>query len=174
MGEPVSDDSDWYVIYTKPQQESRAESNLRAWNIETFAPKIREPRYNEFTGKPTYVTKPFFPRYIFARLSAGVMPHRAGFVRGVQSVVGFGAGPVPVDEEMIKIIRARVGDDGLVKIGEPLAPGDRVTVDGGPVRDLIGIFEREVSAGERVHILLAAAKYQCHLSVQREAVRKVI
>lgn len=174
MAELVSDDYDWYVIYTKPQQESRAESNLRAWNIETFAPKTRAPRYNEFTGRPTYVTKPFFPRYIFARFIASAMLHKVGFVRGVQSVVGFGAGPVPIDEEIIKLIEARVGYDGFVRIGEPLAPGDQVTVDGGPVRDLIGIFEREVSDGERVHILLAAAKYQCHLSVQRGMVRKVI
>jgi len=169
----VKDVSDWYVIYTKPQQESRADSNLRAWNIETLAPKTREPRYNEFTGKPTYVTKFFFPRYIFARFNASAALHKVSFVRGVQSVVGFGAGPIPIDEEIINLIKARVGDDGFVKIGEQLAPGDQVAVGGGPVRDLIGIFEREVSAGERVHLLLTAAKYQCRLSVQRELIRKV-
>jgi len=173
MGEIVNDNSDWYVIYTKPQQESRAESNLRAWNIETFAPKTRKPRYNEFTGRPIYVTKPFFPRYIFARFNADAMLHKVCFVRGVQNVVGFGAGPVPIDEEIIKLIKARVVDDGFVQIGQSLAPGDQVAVDSGPVRDLIGIFEREVSAGERVQILLTAAKYHCHLSVQRGLVRKV-
>jgi transcriptional antiterminator RfaH len=173
MGEIESDDSGWYAVYTKPQQESRADANLRAWNIETFAPKIREPRYNEFTGRPTYVTKPFFPRYIFARFSAGASLHKVCFVRGVQNVVSFGDGPVPVDAEIIKLIKARVGEDGFVKLGERLAPGDQVAVEEGPVRDLIGIFEREVSAGERVHILLTAAKYQCRLSAPRGLIRKV-
>lgn len=173
MAEIVNDDFDWYVIYTKPQQESRADSNLRAWNIETFAPKTREPRYNEFTGRPTYVTRPFFPRYIFARFNAGTMLHKVCFVRGVQNVVGFGDGPVPIAEEIIKLIKARVVEDGFVQIGQSLAPGDQVAIDNGPVRDLIGVFEREVSAGERVRILLTAAKYQCHLSIQRDLVRKV-
>lgn len=173
MGETVNAGSDWYVIYTKPQQESRADHNLRAWNIETFAPKTREPRYNEFTGRPIYITRFFFPRYIFACFNAAATLHKVGFVRGVQNVVGFGAGPVPIDEEIINLIKARVGEDGFVKVGEPLAPGDQVTVDSGPVKDLIGIFEREASAGERVHLLLTAAKYQCRLSVQRELIRKV-
>ncbi len=45
----------WYAIQTKPKQESRAECNLRAWNVETFVPKIRERRFNLAFGKPTYV-----------------------------------------------------------------------------------------------------------------------
>ena len=30
----------WYVIQTKPQQEARAESNLKTLPVETFLPKI--------------------------------------------------------------------------------------------------------------------------------------
>ncbi|MDQ1592152.1 MAG: transcriptional antiterminator RfaH [Pyrinomonadaceae bacterium] len=171
-GENTSSTSAWYAIYTKPLQEDRAGSNLRAWNLETFTPKIQERRYNQFTGKPTPVTKPFFPRYIFARFEAETMLHKVSFVRGVHSVVGFGAGPAPIDDELIEIIKSRMGEDGFVNFGEQLKRGDRVLINDGPVKDFVGIFEREVSASERVVVLLTCAKYQCRLSVGREQVTK--
>lgn len=42
----------WYAIYTKPMAESRVDSNLRAWQLETLAPKIKVRHDYEFTGKP--------------------------------------------------------------------------------------------------------------------------
>ena len=171
-GENTHRSSAWYAIYTKPLQEDRADSNLKAWNLETFTPKIRERRYNQFTGKPTYVTKPFFPRYIFARFEAETMLHKVCFVRGVHSVVGFGAGPAPIDDELIEIIKSQTGEDGFVNLDCSLKIGDRVSINDGPVKDFVGIFEREVNASERVVILLTCAKYQCRLSVHREQVTK--
>jgi transcriptional antiterminator RfaH len=171
-GENTSDNSAWYVIYTKPLQEERAGNNLKAWSVETLTPKIRERRYNQFTGKPTYITKPFFPRYIFARFEAESMLHKVCFVRGVHSVVGFGDGPAPIDEELIEIIKAQTGEDGYVHPGEQLKLGDRVSINDGPVKDFVGIFERESSASERVVILLTSAKYQCHVSIRRDQVSK--
>jgi transcriptional antiterminator RfaH len=171
-GEYLSSTSTWYVIYTKPLQEERAGNNLKAWSVETLTPKIKERRYNQFTGKPTYITKPFFPRYIFARFEADSMLHRVCFVRGVHSVVSFGAGPAPIDEELIKIIKAQTGEDGFVNLGEQLKSGDRVSINGGPAKDFVGIFERESSASERVVILLTSANYQCRLSVRRDQVTK--
>jgi transcriptional antiterminator RfaH len=171
-GEHLSSTSAWYVIYTKPLQEERAGNNLKAWSVETLTPKIKERRYNQFTGKPTYITKPFFPRYIFARFEADSMLHRVCFVRGVHSVVGFGAGPAPIDEELIEIIKAQTGEDGFVNLGEQLKSGDRVSINDGPAKDFVGIFERESSSSERVVILLTSANYQCRLSVRRDQVTK--
>ncbi len=62
------DSSQWYVVYTNPKQEGRADSNLRAWGVETLHPKLQARRYNEFTGAPTVTTKPLFPS-IFLRNS---------------------------------------------------------------------------------------------------------
>jgi hypothetical protein len=45
MSDSCEDDgSCWYVIQTKPKQEDRADLNLRAWKIETFAPTLKERR----------------------------------------------------------------------------------------------------------------------------------
>lgn len=41
-----------------------------AWGVETLHAKLKTCRHNEFTGVPTYITQPLFPRYIFAKFNA--------------------------------------------------------------------------------------------------------
>ena len=62
-----------------------------------FNPKTKERRYNQFVNAPTYVTKPLFPRYIFAQFKVDDLYHKVRFNRGVYSVVSFGEGPTPID-----------------------------------------------------------------------------
>src|ERR1044072_7426163 len=95
----------WYVIHTNPKQEDRAECNLRAWQVETFNPKIRTCRRNEFTGEPVYSVKPLFPRYFFARFKVNELFHKVRFTRGVHDVVSFGDYPTAVHDDMIAIIK---------------------------------------------------------------------
>src|SRR5437588_5435367 len=113
----------WYVIQTHPRQEDRAESNLRAWRVETFNPRIKEPRHQRYTGELIYLSKPLFPRYIFARFMANRLLNKIWFTRGVRSVVSFGGSATPVDDQIIDLIKARIGDDGFVQIGRELKTG---------------------------------------------------
>src|SRR5256885_1737905 len=96
--ENATDVSRWYVVHTKPRQEERANNNLRAWGVETLNPKLRTRRYNEFTGAPSTITQPLFPRYIFARFNADKQLAKIWFTRGVHEVVCFGRSPALVDE----------------------------------------------------------------------------
>jgi len=168
----AEESSNWYVIRTKPKQEDRADSNLRAWRVKTFAPKIKERRYNEYSGKVSYQVKPLFPSYIFARFNLDELLHRVRFTRGVNNVVSFGGMPAPVDDEMIDIIESLKGADGLVRIGEELRPNDKVIVKTGPLRNFVGIFEGQYKDEKRVSILLETVSYQSRLVVDREAVSK--
>ncbi|HEX7312754.1 MAG TPA: transcription termination/antitermination NusG family protein [Pyrinomonadaceae bacterium] len=162
----------WYAVHAKPGQEDRAESNLRAWGVETFNPRVRGCRYNEFTGKPTYFTKPLFPRYLFARFDVERLLYKVSFTRGVSDVVNFGEGPSPIEDEIIEVMRARVGADGFVRIGDKFEAGDRVVVKDGPLANLIGIFEGEVNEDDRVRILLTTLNYQGSAVIKREHLRK--
>jgi len=65
-----------------------------------------------------------------------------------------------VDQEIINIIRAHIDENGFVKENDELKPGDKVVISAGPLRNLIGIFEREVKGSERSMILLSAIVYQ--------------
>jgi transcriptional antiterminator RfaH len=163
----------WYAIQTKPKQERRAESNLRAWNIEVFTPKIRERRHSRsFSGSP-YIVKPLFPRYLFARFKIESCFHRVIFTRGVHSIVRFGDSPAPIDDQIISIIQLRVGEDGFISIGEELKSGDRVMIQDGPFRSLVGIFEGSAGEAERISILLTAIKFQAHITIEKDLVRKI-
>ena len=111
----TEDTARWYVIHTHPKQEGRAGSNLRVLGVPIFNPQIRERRYNQFVIAPTYVTKPLFPRYIFAQFKINELYHKVRFTRGVYSVVSFREGPTPIDEEIITLIQSNIKEDGFVR-----------------------------------------------------------
>jgi len=161
------EDRQWYVLHTKPKQEERANSNLAAWGVETLHPKLKTRRHNEFTGVPTYITQPLFPRYLFAKFNAREQLSKILYTRGVHNVVCFGDSPASVSEEIIDVIRERIDHNGVVKATDELKRGDRVVISAGPMRNLTGVFEREVKGNDRVMILLTTIGYQGHLEVDR-------
>ncbi|MCA1621652.1 MAG: hypothetical protein LC795_20750 [Acidobacteria bacterium] len=164
----------WYAVHTQPKQESRADFNLRAWRVETFYPKIRERRFNSFTGGAIHVTQPLFRRYIFAKFRSDELLHKVRFTRGVHSVVSFDNHPARVADEIIELIRSRVGEDGVLKDVETLNPGDSVRVEEGPLKGFNGILEGKVKPTGRVSILLSAMGFQGHIIIPREAVSKLV
>jgi transcriptional antiterminator RfaH len=167
----VTDIPRWYAIHTHPKQENRAESNLKAWNVETFFPRIRDCRFNEFTWEPSYFIKPLFPGYLFSRFSLNNLLHKVRFTRGVHSVVCVGIAPAPIDDRVIEIIATQIDNTGFVKIGVDLEPGAKVMIKAGPFRGLTGIFERDASDADRIKILLDSVCFQAHVEVDRKHVK---
>lgn len=163
----------WYALQTHALQEERAAENLNAWGVEIFAPKYKERRANPFTGRPIYFTRSLFPRYMFARFDAGRMLRKVWFTRGVARVVGFGDGPIPVEDEIIELIKSRVGEDGFIQFNEELKRGDKVVIADGPLANLEGVFESDLEDGDRVLMLLTAISYQGHVTIERELLRKI-
>jgi transcriptional antiterminator RfaH len=164
----------WYAIHTHSKQEKRAESNLKAWNVETFLPRIMDYHLNEFTGEPSYFIKPLFPGYPFARFALSNMLHKVRFTRGVHSVVCIGSNPTQVDESVIKIISTQIDESGFVKIGADLEPGAKVLIQAGPFKGLTGIFEREASAADRIKILLDCVSFQAQVEVETKHVKALM
>ena len=105
-------DPRWYVVYTKSKQEERAESNLRAWGVETVLPRLCERR------GARVLTAPLFPRYLFARFDAGRLLAKVRHTRGVHDVVAFGEQATPVDDSLVAVVRARIAADGFVRIAD--------------------------------------------------------
>ena len=169
----AEDTSRWYVVHTKSRQEERANSNLQAWGVETLNPKVKTRRYDQFIGTPLHISQPLFPRYIFARFNADKQLSKIWFTRGVQNVVCFGGNPASVDEDIIELLQARIDESGFVKTRDELKRGDKVMIKAGPMRNFVGVFEREVKASERIEILLTSISYQGRLLVQRDLVERV-
>lgn len=167
----IDDRARWYAIHTRPKEEDRAEMNLRAWQVQTFAPKLRALRASGYDGQS--VSKPLFPNYIFARFNANKQLHNINYTRGVQNVVSFGGSPVSVDEDVISLLQAKVGKDGFICRDEELEPGERVRINSGPFKSFVGIFKRKTKDKDRIRILLDTISCQSHLLIDREIVEKV-
>ena len=175
MSIPIEDTLNWYVVHTHNKQEERAGGNLQAWGLETLNPKLLVSKCNQFTGQPSRVVKPLFPGYIFARLRLTDLYHRIRFTRGVHSLVCFNNRPTPVDEEIIDLIRSRIGTDGVAKTFAELKAGDEVVINDGRFQKLHGVFEREMqdADADRVTILLSSVSFQAHVVVDRAFVSRV-
>lgn len=134
----------WYLIQTKPRQDSRAEENLRRQHFECYRPTQPCPAGSD---KPN---EPLFPGYLFIRLDQQLdnwYPIRS--TRGVARVVAFGSEPTPVRDEIIEQLRQRLANPSSKPLFEP---GERVQLRGGSFNDLDAIF---VSAdGEKRSVIL--------------------
>lgn len=169
----LNDVLSWYVVYTKPKQEQRVCRNLASWGIETFNPELLERRCNQFTGQPSYIAKSMFPNYIFVRFKARTMLHNIFCTRGVKYVLCSDGAPLPINEDLIELIRSRVDESGYVRLGNDFKVGDKVTFIDGPLQNLQGIFSEETRDSERVLILLDLVKYQVRITATRDQLRKV-
>ncbi len=156
----------WYVIQTKPLAETAVQKHFENAGIESFLPKIRQMIRGKKRGASRI--KSLFPSYVFAHanLRDPNLHRMVRFTRGVRRILGDGKDPVPVPDEMIDIIRERVGEDGVIEQGLVMKKGDCVRVRGGVFKDLIGILDKPVSSAGRVRVLLQVMHHQvrCELS----------
>jgi transcriptional antiterminator RfaH len=155
----------WYAVYTKPHEEQRAESNLRAWGVETFAPQVRE-------GGEGRRVRPLFSRYVFARFEAERQLQKVSYTRGVSCVVTSEGQPLEVCEEVMDVLRSRTGESGCVRLGEELLAGAAFEIQGGALCGLNGLFNAGLKDQERVRILLTAVEYQAQAAIEGRHLRK--
>jgi transcriptional antiterminator RfaH len=165
----VADGRRWYVLQTKPRQEGRAEANLRSWGIETLAPRLCERRRSR-GGEPSYCVAPLFPNYLFARFDAATHAAKVRLTRGVHRLIGFGECATAVDDAIVGLIKSRLGEDGLVRLPE-LTRGDRIEIVAGPLRSFVGVFERHLSARDRVIVLLTTLGCPMRVELAGTAIR---
>ena len=162
----------WYAVYTKPREEERADSNLRAWGCKTLLPKIKEQRSRTVKSKTT--VKNLFPRYIFAHFNLETGLHKVNYTRGVCGVVRFGDKPCPIDDIIIETIQSQIGHEGFIKFEEEsFCSGDLVAIQGGPFKSLHGTVEREMTDSDRLVVLLSSVSYQGRLMIEKALVKKI-
>ncbi len=95
------------------------------------------------------------------------------FTRGVHSIVHAGGSPATIDDGVIALLRARMDANGLIRIGEPLQPGERVVIADGPFLTLAGVVERVLSERARVIVLLTAVEAGVRVDVAVDDIRRV-
>lgn len=84
-------------------------------------------------------------------------------------MVSFGGKPAVVSDDLIKEIRRRTQNKSAA-VPISFKQGDPVVIQSGVFRDLIGIFDREMSGHERVQILLNTLAYSARAEFPRSQV----
>jgi len=161
----------WYVIQTKPKKEEEVATYLSLHGLEVFNPLTETfaPR----NGRMNKEFRPLFPNYIFAEFELERNYPLVRWARGVKKVLGFGGYPVPIREEVIELIKKRTDENGIVKKTHHFLANDVVRIKTGPLKDLLGIFDRWISDGERVRVLLNLIGYQPEVEIHYSMIEKV-
>lgn len=155
----------WYLVQSKPRNETRALENLVRQGYETYLPLMEVERLQR--GKLLKKMEPLFPRYLFLHLEEG--NDNWGPIRstlGVAGLVRFGQAYAVVSDEVMAAVRERTQD-----IKKSLfESGDNVRVVSGPLLGLEGVFE--IADGEqRSFVLLEFMQKQQRVSVSTADLR---
>jgi transcriptional antiterminator RfaH len=134
---------DWYVIHTKPRQESRADQNLNNQGYDTYLPLIKRQKLHR--GLIGVTDEPLFPRYLFIRLDATQSGKSWGPVRstpGVSKLVSFGNVPAKAPSGFIEALKLQ--EQTVNAIPEAIyRAGDKILITSGPFAGIEGIFQMD-------------------------------
>ncbi len=161
----------WYVIQTKPKKEGEAESYLSTKGVEIFNPLMET--FALKNGRMSKELKTLFPGYIFGKFDLYQNYPLVRWGRGVKKILGFGGYPTSISEEVVEIIKERTDTEGIVRLKQNFKANDVIRIKTGPLKDLLGIFERWVSDNERVRILLNLIGYQPAVEMHYSMIEKV-
>ena len=161
----------WYVIQTKCNREEEVQSFLASKEVEIFEPLMET--FHLINGNESKKLKPLFPTYLFGKFDVEQDYPLVRWARGVKKILSFGGYPTPISETIVELIKRRTNADGIVRKSLSLSPNDPVRIDVGPLKDLVGIFERWVSDGERVRVLLNVIGYQPTVELHFSMLEKV-
>lgn len=144
----------WYLVRTKPGKERWVRDQLKELVAEVFLPllRARSPRW----GKMCLSITPLFPCYLFVRFDLEARYFDVKYLPGVSAIVAARADPLAVPSDIVEEIPGRGTDDIIEIKTAPFDKGERLVVVDGPFRGFDAIFERYLSAAERVAILLGA------------------
>ena len=160
----------WYVVYSKPAQEVRAETELMNQGFSVYLPKISESK--RVRSQWTHQTCPMFPRYLFVRpeyAEQSISPVKS--TRGVSHLVRLGTELVTCPESLINSIRVAEVHLCEERLTSFVAVGETIEIVEGPFQ---GLISRVVAATEdRVSILLEVLGKQQSLEFPVALCRKV-
>ncbi len=144
----------WYVVQTRPRDESTALSHLMRQGFEGYLPRFLKQRRHARRVDTT--AEPLFPGYLFVALDLAAARWRSilGTV-GVSRLICHGETPAPVPAGVVEQIRGREDDSGwiVLHLEQALKKGQKVEISEGPFSDQTGIFDG-LDSKERVIVLL--------------------
>lgn len=137
----------WYLLFSKPRQETRAQMNLIQQGYSVFMPTLLAEKV--VSGRRVESQEALFPRYLFIQLDdvqSNWLAVRS--TRGVSQLVRFGDSYCRVPDELV---HGLMGAEQLKC--NFLNAGDAVRVTDGPFKGLEGIYQ-QADGCQRVLVLM--------------------
>ena len=147
------DKSKWVLVYTKPNQENKADINLQNQGFQTFLPKISHTQLDNRSVK----IEVMFPRYIFVLVNELKSKWSAiNSTKGVSQLIYFGQNIAHVPDYVIESIREQLDSRGILNLKifeKEYIQGDKLFLKDGLFKGQEAIFLSRKSK-DRVNVLL--------------------
>ena len=150
-GTPVT--SAWFLVRSKPRQESVALTHLARQGYESYLPLFATEKL--VRRKSIVVQEPMFARYLFVRLDTTGQGQSWSPIRstvGVSELVCFGSRPARVDDALIATLRERAATQQADPI-TLFAHGDNVRITEGAFAGLEAIYQMNDAEGRSMVLL---------------------
>ncbi len=121
----------WYLLYTKPRNEKKVNTELQIRGFETYLPI--QKTLKQWSDRKKMVEEPLFKSYLFINTTLSFYYDILN-VNGIVKFVNFEKSPVVVNENEIKIIKQMLGTEMFLDVvNEKLIQGSKVEVIAGPM-----------------------------------------
>ena len=149
-----SENSKWFLVYTKTREEKRAKKNLENQGFETFLPMVV---YEDKNQPTSIILEAMFPRYLFIKINEKKDNWtQIKSTRGVSHLVIFGQQLAQVPNELIKFLKKRADNNDIIRqkiTTHEFVKGDKLVIKKGILQGKEATFISKKSK-KRVQILL--------------------
>jgi len=154
----------WYALHVRSRHEKSVLAQLEVKECDVFLP-LYQSRHR-WADRWKTVSLPLFPGYVFCRFDAA---NRSGVLAtsGVIDIVRSGGEPAPIDSSEIEAIQAVLRTPLEVEPYPSLVAGQRITVDGGPLKGLSGTL-LEIRNSVRLVISVELLRRSVLVEIERE------
>lgn len=135
----IHEQTRWYALAVRYQHEQQTERALRLKGLETLVPLYRSAR--QWSDRVKEIDLPVFAGYVLCHFPLAQRTQVTD-TPGVAKIVGFGGTPAPLEDSEIAGIRLVMESKQRWAPWPYLKAGDRVRVEGGPLRGLEGTLLR--------------------------------
>ncbi|MBY0486487.1 MAG: UpxY family transcription antiterminator [Flavobacteriaceae bacterium] len=125
----------WFVLYTKPQQELKVLERLKALDIDAYCPVVEEVR--QWSDRKKRVSVPLIKSYVFVRIDFANRS-KVFDVPGVVRYLFWLGKPALVSDKEINALRDSLKESCLTVKVERLSIGERLIIDKGPFQSKEG------------------------------------
>ena len=167
----MSENKNWYALYTKPKQELKASKEFLILGIEYYLPLVT--RIKQWSDRKKKINEPLLKGYIFVKVNEKerlLAMQQSPIVK----TVNFSGVPAIVPDWEIENLRKMLSKQLEVKIEDNLKKGTKVKVLDGPFKDIEGFVYETPNNDKELAVIINALKRSIVVTLPPECVIKKI